>query len=59
MHTAFTVTVDAKSGVGTGSRLDRVATIHQLANPLSGAEDFVRPGHVNPLLVRDGGVRNR
>jgi 3,4-dihydroxy 2-butanone 4-phosphate synthase/GTP cyclohydrolase II len=60
MHTAFTVTVDAKCGVGTGSSaLDRVATIRKLADPASRAEDFVRPGHVNPLLVRDGGVLKR
>lgn len=60
MHTAFTVTVDAKSGIGTGSSaLDRVATIRMLADPSSRAEDFVRPGHVNPLLVREGGVLKR
>ncbi|HVZ34895.1 MAG TPA: 3,4-dihydroxy-2-butanone-4-phosphate synthase, partial [Polyangiaceae bacterium] len=60
MHTAFTVTVDGTSGVGTGSSaVDRVTTIHSLANPASTAEDFVRPGHVNPLVVREGGVLKR
>jgi 3,4-dihydroxy 2-butanone 4-phosphate synthase/GTP cyclohydrolase II len=60
MHTAFTVTVDGTSGVGTGSSaVDRVTTIRRLANPMSTAEDFVRPGHVNPLVVREGGVLKR
>jgi 3,4-dihydroxy 2-butanone 4-phosphate synthase/GTP cyclohydrolase II len=60
MHTAFTVTVDAKLGVGTGSSAhDRVATIRKLADPTSRADDFVRPGHVNPLVVREGGVLKR
>ena len=60
MHTAFTTTVDARAGVGTGSSaLDRVTTIHKLADPASRAEDFVRPGHVNPLRVREGGVLKR
>lgn len=60
MHTAFTVTVDAKVGIGTGSSAsDRVVTIRRLADPASRAEDFVRPGHVNPLVVRDGGVLKR
>jgi 3,4-dihydroxy 2-butanone 4-phosphate synthase/GTP cyclohydrolase II len=60
MHTAFTVTVDAKEGVSTGSSAgDRVASIRRLADPGSRAEDFVRPGHINPLLVREGGVLKR
>jgi 3,4-dihydroxy 2-butanone 4-phosphate synthase/GTP cyclohydrolase II len=60
MHTAFTVTVDAKEGVSTGSSaLDRVVSIRKLADPTSRAEDFVRPGHINPLLAREGGVLKR
>lgn len=60
MHTAFTVTVDAKEGVSTGSSaLDRVVSIRKLADPGSRAEDFVRPGHINPLLAREGGVLKR
>ena len=60
MHTAFTVTVDAKDGVSTGSSArDRVMSIRKLADPASRAEDFVRPGHINPLLVREGGVLKR
>lgn len=60
MRTAFTVTVDAKQDVTTGSSAhDRVATIRRLADPTAHADDFVRPGHVNPLRVRDGGVLER
>ncbi len=60
MHTAFTVTIDAKEGVSTGSSAaDRVASIRRLADPTSRSEDFVRPGHINPLLVREGGVLKR
>jgi 3,4-dihydroxy 2-butanone 4-phosphate synthase / GTP cyclohydrolase II len=60
MHTAFTVTVDAKEGVSTGSSAqDRVVSIRKLADPASRAEDFVRPGHISPLLVREGGVLKR
>jgi 3,4-dihydroxy 2-butanone 4-phosphate synthase/GTP cyclohydrolase II len=60
MHTAFTVTVDAKAGVSTGSSAqDRVVSIRKLADPEARAEDFVRPGHINPLLVREGGVLKR
>ena len=60
MCTAFTVTVDARSGIETGSSAqDRVTTIRRLADPKASADDFVRPGHVNPLVVRDGGVLKR
>lgn len=60
MLTAFTVTVDAKEGVSTGSSAqDRVVSIRKLADPDARAEDFVRPGHINPLLVREGGVLKR
>jgi 3,4-dihydroxy 2-butanone 4-phosphate synthase/GTP cyclohydrolase II len=52
--------VDAKDGVSTGSSAaDRVASIRKLADPSSRAEQFVRPGHINPLLVREGGVLKR
>ncbi|MSR29437.1 MAG: 3,4-dihydroxy-2-butanone-4-phosphate synthase [Phycisphaerales bacterium] len=57
--TAFTVSVDGhpRHGVGTGiSARDRAATIKRLADPLSRADDFVRPGHINPLRAREGGV---
>jgi 3,4-dihydroxy 2-butanone 4-phosphate synthase/GTP cyclohydrolase II len=57
--TAFTVTVDGhpKHGVGTGiSARDRAKSIQLLAEPGSVPEDFVRPGHINPLRARPGGV---
>jgi 3,4-dihydroxy 2-butanone 4-phosphate synthase / GTP cyclohydrolase II len=58
-HTAFTVTVDAapKFGVTTGvSSSDRATTIRQCVAEEAIPEDFVRPGHINPLIARDGGV---
>ena len=58
--TAFTVSVDYKHGTTTGiSADDRVATVRNLANNNAGAADFVRPGHVFPLIAKDGGVLMR
>src|SRR4051795_1919520 len=58
--TAFTVSVDYKHGTTTGiSAEDRVATVRNLANNNAGAADFVRPGHVFPLIAKDGGVLMR
>jgi len=60
LRTAYTVTVDAKSGVSTGiSAADRARTIKLLADPDATADDFVRPGHVLPLRAKDGGVLRR
>ncbi|WP_392969764.1 bifunctional 3,4-dihydroxy-2-butanone-4-phosphate synthase/GTP cyclohydrolase II [Streptomyces sp. LN245] len=62
MKTAFTVSVDASAahGVTTGiSAADRAATLRLLADGVSGADDFVRPGHVFPLRARPGGVLAR
>ncbi len=59
-RTHFTVTVDAKEGVTTGiSAADRARTIRLLADAKSGADDFVRPGHINPLVAKPGGVLRR
>ncbi len=59
-NTAFTVTVDYKHGTTTGiSADDRCATVRGLANPNAGANDFTRPGHIFPLIARDGGVLMR
>lgn len=56
-HTAFTVSVDVREGVTTGiSAYDRARTIQALANPNSKREDFSVPGHVFPLIARNGGV---
>ena len=57
--TAFTVSVEAhaRHGIGTGvSAKDRATTIQLLAKAGATEEDFVKPGHVNPLRARDGGV---
>lgn len=57
--TPLTVSVDGhpKHGVGTGiSAPDRAKTIQLLVDPNSTPSDFVRPGHINPLRARDGGV---
>jgi 3,4-dihydroxy 2-butanone 4-phosphate synthase / GTP cyclohydrolase II len=60
LRTAFTVSVDAREGVGTGiSARDRAHTLRLLAEPGTGPGDLVRPGHVFPLRARDGGVRER
>jgi 3,4-dihydroxy 2-butanone 4-phosphate synthase/GTP cyclohydrolase II len=58
--TAYTVTVDAKTGVSTGiSAADRARTLRLLADPSATAASFVRPGHVLPLRARSGGVLER
>lgn len=56
-QTAFTVSIEAREGVTTGiSAADRATTIAAAANPSSGPQDIVSPGHVFPLMARDGGV---
>lgn len=60
LGTAFTVTVDVRHGLNTGiSAEERTNTVRALANGNMGASDFVRPGHVFPLIARDGGVLMR
>lgn len=57
LGTAFTVSVDVKHGLTTGiSAEERTNTVRALANGNVGADDFVRPGHVFPLIAREGGV---
>ena len=59
-RTAFTVTVDAKSGITTGiSAEERARTITLLADENSTAEDFVRPGHIFPLISHEAGLLGR
>ena len=59
-RTAFTVTVDLKEGITTGiSAQERANTIRALALPASTAEDFIRPGHIFPLIAVEGGLRAR
>ncbi|QBI53858.1 bifunctional 3,4-dihydroxy-2-butanone-4-phosphate synthase/GTP cyclohydrolase II [Streptomonospora litoralis] len=60
LGTAYTVTVDARSGITTGiSAADRARTISLLAGPRTEAGDLRRPGHVLPLRYRPGGVLTR
>ena len=60
LGTPFTVTVDKLEGCTTGvSAADRAATIRALADPKSKPETFGRPGHINPLYARTGGVLQR
>ncbi len=60
LATAFTVSVDYRHGLTSGiSAEERCNTVRALANPNAGAADFVRPGHVFPLVAREGGVLTR
>ena len=55
-ETAFTVSVDcAKASTGISAK-ERDDTIKILANPISKAQELVRPGHIFPLIAKDGGV---
>src|SRR5687768_1253983 len=50
LHTAFTVSIDAKRNVTTGiSAADRAETVRQVLDPATRAEDLTRPGHIFPL----------
>jgi 3,4-dihydroxy 2-butanone 4-phosphate synthase/GTP cyclohydrolase II len=58
--TAFTISVDYRHGTTTGiSAEERTATVRALANGNAGRADFVRPGHIFPLIAKDGGVLMR
>jgi 3,4-dihydroxy 2-butanone 4-phosphate synthase/GTP cyclohydrolase II len=60
LGTAFTVSVDVRHGLTTGiSAEERTHTVRALANNNSGPSDFVRPGHVFPLVAKEGGVLMR
>ena len=60
MQTAFTVSIEAKKGISTGiSAFDRAKTIKVAINPNSKKKDIVSPGHVFPLVARNGGVLER
>lgn len=60
LGTPFTITVDKLEGCTTGvSSHDRAETIKWLANPNAKAQDFGRPGHINPLYAQDLGVLKR
>jgi 3,4-dihydroxy 2-butanone 4-phosphate synthase / GTP cyclohydrolase II len=56
-RTAFTQSIEAREGVSTGiSAHDRARTIATAIDPSKGADDIVSPGHVFPLIAREGGV---
>ncbi len=58
--TAFTVSIEARRGVTTGiSAADRAHTIRTAIDPVSGPDDISTPGHVFPLLARQGGLLER
>ena len=60
MQTAFTVSIEAKKGISTGiSAFDRAKTIKVAINKKSTKKDIVSPGHVFPLVARNGGVLER
>jgi 3,4-dihydroxy 2-butanone 4-phosphate synthase/GTP cyclohydrolase II len=59
-QTAFTTSIEAASGVTTGiSAADRSHTIQTAIDPAKGARDIVTPGHIFPLVAREGGVLER
>ncbi len=56
-RTAFTVSIEAREGIATGiSAHDRAHTIRTAIDVSKGAHDIVSPGHVFPLVAREGGV---
>ncbi|MEM9480323.1 MAG: bifunctional 3,4-dihydroxy-2-butanone-4-phosphate synthase/GTP cyclohydrolase II [Verrucomicrobiota bacterium] len=58
--TDYTVTVDAAEDISTGiSTFDRAKTISVLADPRATGDDLVRPGHVDPIVAKPGGVLRR
>lgn len=58
--TKFTISVDVSEGTTTGiSAIERALTIKKLSDPNSAAKDFMKPGHVFPLLAENGGVLKR
>lgn len=60
LRTAFTVSIEAREGVTTGiSAPDRARTIAVAIDPAKGPEDIITPGHIFPLMARDGGVLAR
>lgn len=57
LQTAFTVSVEARHGTTTGiSAADRARTVQVLVDPATTRDDLVTPGHMFPLVARDGGV---
>ena len=60
MQTAFTISIEARKGISTGiSAQDRAKTIKTAINPKVKKNDIISPGHVFPLVSRNGGVLER
>ena len=60
LGTAFTISIDAKEKISTGiSASDRSHTIKLMTDHFASSENFVRPGHIFPLIAKDGGVLER
>ena len=60
MQTAFTISIESKKGITTGiSAQDRAKTIKVAINPKVKKNEIISPGHVFPLVARDGGVLER
>ena len=60
MYTAFTVTTDVREGITTGiSASDRCKTIQAIADPETKPAQLRKPGHIFPLIAREGGVLTR
>jgi len=56
-ETAFTTSIDAKNGISTGiSATDRAHCLKLLTGDHTSPSDFVKPGHIFPLIAKDGGV---
>ena len=59
-RTAFTISIDAKEGLTTGiSATERANTVRKIASTQSNAADFIRPGHVFPLIAHPNGLAGR
>jgi len=58
-ETAFTVSIDYKEAITGISAFERAFTIEKLVDPNSVASDFTRPGHIFPLIAKNGGVLRR
>lgn len=58
-ETAFTISIDAKQALTGVSAYERSMTIKMLVDPNIKAGDFVRPGHIFPLIAKEGGVLER
>src|SRR4030095_8621040 len=59
LGTGFLTPIDHRSGKTGITAAERCRTVRAMADPTSTAADFVRPGHVHPLLAKEGGVLRR